>query len=442
MKNVIRLIVKDIIRFLNDKPAVILTFVVPMVLIVIFGNIFSGNGDSRGKAALILVNESNSPLAKLIETKLDSSKALYPVTYYKDENGKDSVKFNEATAKKWVIEGKISAAVVIPKDFFADTSTAIRFKFYYDPKNEIESSIIQGNMQQIIMTQIPRAMPILMQRKAMKLLGGDSTKYFMKNISSLVQKYFKVSADSVYNRMTTLDTTSLLAGSADTSAESNFMSSLIKFDGEQLVGKEIVNPGLTRTVGGWAMMFLLFSLTGAATSLFEEKQEGTLKRMLCMPVNRTQILLGKYLYTILLGVVQLLVLFIFSWMLFKVDIWSNFGNLMVVIISSAAAAVAFGMLITSFAKTLNQANGISTLLILVMSAIGGSWFPTSFLPNWMQIASKATLTYWSVEGFLQVLWRHSSFSAIVVNVGVLLTIAILINFYALIRFKSRRIFDN
>ncbi|MCL4550442.1 MAG: ABC transporter permease [Bacteroidetes bacterium] len=442
MKTVIRLIAKDIIRFFNDKPAVILTFIVPMVLIVIFGNIFSGSGGTRGKTALILVNESSSPLAKLIETKLDSSKALYPVTHYTAENGKDSIKFDEATAKQWVIEGKISAAVVMPKDFFADTSSSIRFKFYYDPKNEIESSIIQGNMQQIIMTQIPRAMPILMQRKAMKLIGGDSTKYFMKNMSKMVQKYFNVSADSVYNRMTTLDTASLLASAPDTSEETNFMSSLIKFDSEQLVGKEIVNPGLTRTVGGWAMMFLLFSLTGAATSLFEEKQEGTLKRMLCMPVTRTQILLGKYLYTILLGIVQLLILFIFSWMLFNVDIWSNFGNLMIVIIVSAAAAVAFGMLITSFAKTLSQANGISTLLILVMSAIGGSWFPTSFLPNWMQIASKATLTYWSVEAFLQVLWRQASFSGIVTNVAVLLSIAILINFYALLRFKSKRVFDN
>ena len=70
-----------------------------MVLIIIFGNIFGGNGGTRGKASLILVNESNSIVAKLFEAKLDSSKALYPVKKYIAENGRDSIKFDEATAK-------------------------------------------------------------------------------------------------------------------------------------------------------------------------------------------------------------------------------------------------------------------------------------------------------------------------------------------------------
>jgi ABC-2 type transport system permease protein len=113
---------------------------------------------------------------------------------------------------------------------------------------------------------------------------------------------------------------------------------------------------------------------------------------------------------------------------------------MLVIIVSAAAAVAFGMLITSFAKTLGQASSISTLLILVMSAIGGSWFPTSLLPSWMQVASKGTLTYWSVEAFLQVLWRQASFCAILPNVLVLLLIAFGVNSYSIIRFNKGQIF--
>lgn len=406
-----------------------------MVLIIIFGNIFGGAGGTRGKASLILVNESNSIVAKLFEAKLDSSKALNPVKTYTAENGKDTIKFDEATAKEWVRTGRMSAAVVMPKDFFVDTSSALKFKFYYDPKNEIESNIIQGNIQQIIFTSLPRLIPILMQRKAISFLGKDSTSKFIKDIGNIVHQYFDVSTDSFMNRFTKIDSSSLSYSSKDTSSETNFMSNIIKFDSEQLVGKKITNPGLTRTVGGWAMMFLLFSLTGAATSIFEEKNEGTLKRLLCMPVTQTQILWSKYIYSMLLGITQLLVMFIFSWALFDVQVFTNFGNLMIVIIASAAAAVSFGMLITSISKTLSQANGIATLLILVMSSLGGSWFPTSFLPGWMQVISKGTLTYWSMEGFLQVLWRNSSFSGIATNVLVLLTIALLINSYALVRFR-------
>ena len=442
MKTIFKLIVKDFIRFKKDKAAVVLTFLVPMVLILIFGFIFGGNDGPRGKAQIILVNESNSIVARMIEEKLDSSKSIQPVKTYKSEANHKQVNFDEATAIQWVKEGKISAAVVMPKDFFSDTSSSLKFKFYYDPKSEIESAIIQGNIQQIIMTQSARLMPVLMQRKALNYLGKDSTTHLLKSMGNIAEKYFHVSADSFINRLTKVDSARLYSSAKDTgsTSENNFMSDLIKFDSEQVVGVNVTNPGLTRTVGGWAMMFMLFSLTGAATSLFEEKQEGTMKRLLCMPITRTQILWEKYLYTLILGIIQLLVLFIFSWMLFSIDIFSNFGNLLVVIIASASTAVAFGMLITSFAKTLGQVSGMSTLLILVISAIGGSWFPTSLLPGWMQVASKATLTYWSVEAFLQVLWRQASFVAILPNVAILLLMALVVNSYSIIRFKRGQIF--
>lgn len=413
----------------------VLTFIVPLVMIIIFGYIFGGSGGPRGKSALILVDESHSILSRLIEQKLDSSKALYPLKKHVKENSTDTIAFDEKTAKEWVQTGRISAAVVMPKDFFTDTSTAIKFKFYYDPKSEIESSIIQGNMQQIIMTQVPRVFPVIMRRKVVELMGSDSTSKFFMGMSTIVADYFKVNPDSFINRFTKVDSAALFQSSQDSSDEVDFMNNLVKFESEQLVGKRITNPGLTRTVGGWAMMFLLFSLTGAATSMFEEKQEGTIKRMLSMPITRAQILWGKYIYCILLGVIQLLVLFIFSWLLFDVAIFSNFFNLLIVMLASAAAAVSFGMLITSSVKTLQQASGFSTLIILIMSALGGSWFPVTFLPDWMQYLSKATLTYWSVEAFLQVLWRQSDFFGIITNIIVLITIAVLINTYALLRFK-------
>ncbi len=441
MKTIYNLVIKDVIRFLNDKPSVILTFVVPMALIVIFGSIFGGSGGPRGKVNIILVNESNTPISRMLESKLDSAKSLRIIKKYLPEDGKDSLKFDETIAKEYVKTGKISAAVVMPQDFFTDTSSTLRFKFYYDPKNEIESSIIQGQMQQTIMTQVPRLIPVLMRRQAVEYIGSDSTAMFVRSLGTIVENYFDVSADSFIQSLTNIDTTDLMQSYGGDSSEKNqMMGNFIKFESEQLVGQEISNPGLTRSVGGWAIMFLLFSLTGAATSLFEEKQEGSLKRLLCMPVSRSQILWSKYIYTMLLGIVQLYVLFIFSWAFFDVDVFSNFLNLFIVIIASVAAAVSFGMLITSVAKTINQANGISTLVILIMSAVGGSWFPVTLFPDWMQAISKATLTYWSVEAFLQVLWRQAPFSAIAPNVLILLFIAFLINAYALVRFKNGKVF--
>jgi len=441
LKTILHLVKKDLIRFLKDKPAIMLTFLVPIVLIVIFANIFSS--DSRqGKTPLILVNQSNSFVARYIEMKIDSSKTLRPVKTIKVGEKGEIVKIDEEKAKEMVREGSYSAALVMPKDFFVDTSSSLRFKFYFDPKSEIESAIIQGEIQKTVMTQASKLFPVLLQKRSMARIGSFKSNKFMDEMSKLISGYFEVPLDSVMRRYSTVDSVSLFKQDAktDSSSGSNFMNNIVKFESEQLVGKELTNPGLTRTVGGWAIMFLLFTITGASTSLFEEKSEGTLKRILCMPVNRTQILWSKYLYTMLLGIVQLLVLFLFAWAFYKVDIFSNFFNLLIMIIVSSGAAVAFGMVITSFSTSIAQASGFSTLIILIMSALGGSWFPITFFPEWLQNIARGTITYWSVEGFLQVLWRQAPFTAIIPNVVVLLMIALIVNFYSIVRFKKGKVF--
>lgn len=441
MRTIWLLIKKDIIRFWKDKPVVGLTFVVPAVLILIFGSIFGGSGtQSRGKINILFVNESNSLASKLIETKLDSSETLNPVKYYSEEGSSEVKKYDKETAVSRIKKGDFPAAVVLPSDFFRDTSSSLKFQFFYDPRNDIESAMIQGSLREIIMTQSSRLMPVLMNRQADAFLGSDSGMNFRNDMSAVVKEYFGFEAgDNLIGMQTEIDS-SIFEEDTSGAGLGDMMQNLVKFQSEQVVGEEIANPGITRMVGGWAIMFLLFSITGAATSLFEEKQEGSLKRLLCMPVKRSEILWSKYLYSMGLGIVQLTVMFLFAWLVYGIDIFSNFFNLSIVIIASAAAAVAFGMIITSFAKSLNQANGIATLIILVMSALGGSWFPIFLFPEWMQAIAKFTLTYWSVDAFQQVMWRQAGFGEIALHVFILFSIAFIVNFYSLIRFRKGLVF--
>ena len=438
MNNLIQLFKKDFIRFFNDKPAVLLTFIVPAVLIVIFGSIFGGGG-SRGRVPVIFINESDSEIATAIEEKLDSSSSIRLVKKYMPEGSDSSIFFTEEIAKEYVKTGKRSAAVILPEDFLSDTSLTITIKYYYDPKNEIESSIIQAAIQRTIFSQLPEIFPALLTRQANDFLGVEEGDEFRESMANVVSDYFGVEKDSIL-KFTSQEINQNLFGTSDDTSSTSFMENLIKFESEQLVGTNLKNPGVTRIVGGWAMMFLLFSLTGAATSLFEEKQEGTLRRLLCMPVKRYHILMSKYLFSMTLGTVQLLVMFLFAWALFDVDIFTNFFNLMVVIVISAAAAVSFGMIITAHATSLSQANGIATLLILVMSAVGGSWFPISLFPEWLQVIANFTITYWSVEAFLQILWRQAELSAITLNLFILLFIAVVFNVYSIIKFNKGKIF--
>ncbi len=438
MRNVLILLKKEYFRFVVDKPAVLLTFVLPAILILIFGSIFGGNGGVQSKIPIVFVNNSGEPIAKFLEEKLDSSDAIRLVKSYKKEGEKNERKINEEIAQKFVKTGKYSTALIVPVDFITDTSASIHLKLYYDPSNEVEYSLIQGVIQKTIFTQLPQLFPLLFQKQVMKSLNGVKQQKFSSDIANVISKYFGVSKEEIISSLdiSKINPEKMFKGKGN----DDFISKIIRFESKQLVGENIANPGVTREVGGWAMMFLLFSITAAAASFFEEKQEGSLKRLLCMPVKRSQLIWAKYIFSISLGVIQLLVMFLFAWVVFNVDIFSNFGNLLIVIFASAIAAVSFGMLITSVTKSYSQANGIATIFILVMSAVGGSWFPTFLFPEWMQTISKLTINYWSVEAFLQVLWRNAPFSRIALPVLILISTGFIVNFYALVRFRKGKIF--
>jgi ABC-2 type transport system permease protein len=220
----------------------------------------------------------------------------------------------------------------------------------------------------------------------------------------------------------------------------DFFKNILRLDKEQLVGKEIANPWATRSVGGWAMMFLLFTLNASAVSLFEEKQNGVILRILASPVSRVQVLWSKYLFNVSLGCVQLAVLFVAGALLFKIDILTNVSNLLLAMLFASGACTAFGMLLAAVSKTQGQARALGTLLILAMSSIGGAWFPTSLMPPFIQILAKGSIVYWSMEAFLAVLWRGAGFVEILPYFGVLVGISLTVIAVSLWRFRSGHVF--
>ena len=439
MKVVFKLIKKEYILFWNDKVAVALTFLVPIALILLFGSIFGGSGSgSASGIRLAFLNESNSKIGKKIESTLDTTKTFSLIKTFTNDEGKE-VKFDTTSIKEYVRTGNASSALVIPKDAYTDTSFGLKLKYYFDPKNEMESQITQGLLQQTVMSQIPEIFNSSMMHRSEEFLGKQNGKTFNKKMASLVSEYFNVDTSEILHSMSYGFNDSTKSDSA-TKKASNFFNNIVKFDKEQLVGKQVNNPGATRSVGGWAIMFLLFSITASGASLFEEKQMGVTLRILSSPVSKIYILWSKYLYNISLGIIQLLTLFFAGYLFFGIDIFSNFINLLIICIAASSASTAFGMMLAALSKTPSQNRGLSTFLILTMSAIGGAWFPTFILPPFIQTLSKLTLVYWSMEGFLQVLWRGANFIQLLPIIGVLILMAVVINLISAWGFKHGDIF--
>jgi ABC-2 type transport system permease protein len=416
---------------------VALTFLVPLALMSIFGSIFGGSGASPQGIRLAVLNQSPSEVAKRIESTLDTSKAFQIIKTYKDDGGKQVV-FDSVSIKEYVRAGNAAAALILPPDAYSDTSLGLNLKFYFDPKNEIEIQTAKGLIKQIVFTQFPSIIAQSGFKQAEQFLGTKSGEGFRRGIASTISKYFKVDTSAILHPDFAKNQSS---GSDSAGKIFNFMDKIIRIEEQQLVGQDLKNPWATRSVGGWAMTFLLFTLTASSSSLFDDRKSGVMLRLLTSPVSRVHILWSKYLFNMSLGVIQLLFMFVAGWLLFDVDIFSNIFNLLLVIIAASMACTSFGMLLAAFSQTRQQAQGLGTFFILTMSAVGGAWFPTSFMPPAIQFFSKLTIVYWSMDGFLEVLWRGVGLFSILPNLGILFGVSAAVSIISVRQFRRGDIFS-
>jgi len=165
-------------------------------------------------------------------------------------------------------------------------------------------------------------------------------------------------------------------------------------------------------VAGTIVMMLMFGLMACSHLLLAERESGTLPRLLVAGTPRMGLLAGKYVFCIIIGLMQLAVLFTFGNAVFKIGAFRDPVTLTVLSVTWAVAAVSFGMLIACWARTTKQAEGLATLLILLMAAMGGCWFPVQMmsLPQAVEIATRCTLTYWAMSGYQGMFWEQWSWT--------------------------------
>lgn len=449
MRTVLTLLRKDFFNFIRDKSAVSLTFLVPIALIYIFGLVFGLNrkAESGPKGIWVaVVNQSENPAAQKLVDALKAESAFRILTT-RTLADKTVQPLTEADLRPMMRDNQFRFAVVLPSDLIRRDALGLRLVILSNPRNEIETQTVNGLLQKTIFSSVPELMGQALQSQAQRAIGDGRLEKFNHAIATTIAGTFGGDATAIEQSIASGDfgLSSAPAG-PDGKGESpsrgtNTMANIVKIETEQVVGKDVRSPEATRVVGGWAMMFLLFALSHSAAAFFDEKKTGIFQRLLSAPVRRSQILLSRFLWGILLGLVQLITLFLAGRVLYGIDVFGNLGNLMVVCIAAAAACTAFGMLLAAFTPSAAAASGLATFLVLTMSAVGGAWFPISFMPEFMQGLAKFTLVYWAMEGFAQVLWAGNSFLQILPTVGVLLGIATGVMALAIWRFNHGNLFD-
>ncbi len=442
MRIILTLLRKDFSHVLRDKAALSLTFIVPLVLIYVFGQIFGANRTDSGPTGipLAVVNASGNPAAAQLVDALKAEKSFRVLTKYVNSDQTERP-LTEADLRPMMRGNDFRFALVIPADLVRETEFGLHLKILSNPRNEVETQLINGLLQKTIFSNVPQLLGQSLQAQARRYIGASRLEKFNRSMAENVARNFGGDPERIFSDIQkgqwNLGSSVGSAGGGTT----DFFSRVVRIEQEQVIGKEVKSPMATRSVGGWAMQFLLFALTASAASLFYEKQQGLFQRLLSSPVTRAHILWSKFLYGVCLGLVQLVVLFVAGRFMFGIEVEHHLGLLVLVCGFAAAACTSFGMLLAAISPSPEAARGLGTMLILTMSAIGGAWFPISIMPELMQHLSKLTLVYWSMEGFQQVLWANATLGELCPTLGILAAMTAATMALALWCFNRGKLFD-
>ncbi len=188
---------------------------------------------------------------------------------------------------------------------------------------------------------------------------------------------------------------------------------------------------------GIGVMFLLFSAVGGAGgALLDEAEAGTLERLLSTNIGMTGLLVGKWVFLALVGCAQLTVMFLWGTLVFGLPLFSHVPGFAIMTVATAGAAAALGLVLATLARSRAQLSGFSTILILTMSALGGSMFPRFLMSDTMQRVGLVTFNAWALDGYLKVFWRNAPLWQLWPQLAVLATLTLV--FLLLSRLLARR----
>jgi ABC-2 type transport system permease protein len=333
----------SLLNLKRDRVAVGLTFFLPIIFFSIFATIFGATdrGTREDTLKVVVADLDATDLSGRLVASLQKQDALAV-----------SIASDRESARKQVHDGKFPVAIVIQpgfattfRDFASQTKTV---ELIYDNANPIAQNTVGG----------------LLQAAAMLLMAPTQQAATM----SLLR----------------IQPTDVREGEAPTQAYSM----------------------IAYYAAGTGVMFLLFSMSGAGGALLEEQESGTLERVLGTNVSMAKLLAGKWLFLSATGAMQLTIMFVWAALVFHMKFFTapRLAGFAAMALVTALTAAAFGLVLATACKTRQQLSGTSTIIILIMSALGGSMVPRFVMPAFMNTTALFTINGWALDGFLKVFW--------------------------------------
>ena len=406
---------KEIQVLMRDRGALGMLLLFPILLSSVQGGAnLMANQEGETTSILLhvgLVNEDSGTFGSEVSKALKSIDVLDVNTFE-----------TNADAEQQVVKGEMAAAIVIPADFSdkIDEYTPTAIQVIVDPAQPESVSIITGIMNQVV---------------AEVTIWGEvqhGVRSVLNNSGLLEiatpEQMAAISAQNLGVIMTRLN--ELRRDPA------------IEVVSENLTG-ETAEGGIMGFVSyvyaAYIVLFIFFVVGSCAESIQDERELGTMRRLVAAPLPRSAIIGGKMLGFMVIPCMQAILIFAVGNLFFDIKLGQSPEGLVVLTLVTAAVSTSMGLLLATLVKSKKQAGDMGTLLGFVLGFAGGA-IPIAPLlmarnEGAMGIISRIVPHTNAIEAYYQLISENASLVDILPEIGILLVMMVVFLTIAVRRLK-------
>ena len=398
MWNLIR---KDLLRRWRNPVATVVMIIFPLFMSGALGMVYSSGGGGSGfpRIKILIQNQDQEGfLANAIVGALgqEEGQEYLDVVSVGDEG------------PSMMEEGKASALVVLPEGFSRDVLAGrpTVIQVVRNPAEGIKPEIVvQG--AQVLATYLDQGARLLGDELGQvdRMIAADQIPdaALVAVLAGRIVERIRGAEDYLFPPLVTI-------GSQKEQTP----------NGEQDTTNRIFGYILVMTT----VMALMFVATRSVSDIYEERKTGMLRRQLATPLQPGFIIFAKITFGVVFGVIVMIILagigLLLGWISPPIDLLGA----VVLTVAFSLAACGLLALVASLVDNEKLAGIVTWLLVMGMSALGGSMLPVSQMPTPMQAAAPFTVNYWAIDGFERLIFSAEGLPQILVNVGVLAAVGL------------------
>jgi ABC-2 type transport system permease protein len=156
----------------------------------------------------------------------------------------------------------------------------------------------------------------------------------------------------------------------------------------QLTTRVLFNPDLDTAVfmvpGTLCMLMIITTMVMSNIAIVREKEMGTFEMLISAPVSRSEVIYGKTVPYVILGMSNFPLILAVAVFVFRVPMRGSLAVLFLAAFAFVCTAVALGTLISTYCKNQQQASLAGFLFIFPMIMFSGLMFPIENMPAAIQ----------------------------------------------------------